>query len=90
MNENRIVDGAIPKVISSARESICTPSGDDTPNKRAAIPSKKSKTAPSTIKAIASSNSHLKAMTHAIHPEKRLQQVIALGTCFLIDIGNLI
>ena len=86
MKEYTIVAGAIPKVISSASESICTPNGDDTRRRRATIPSKKSKTAPSTINAIASSKLHLKAITQAIQPENRLQQVIVLGICFLIDI----
>jgi hypothetical protein len=86
MNENITVAGARPNVISSAKESICTPRGDDTLNKRATIPSKKSNTAPNTINSIALSNFPEKAITQATHPEKRLQQVIVLGICFFTDI----
>ena len=46
-----IEEGATPKVTSSASESSSLPIGDDTPRRRALIPSKKSKTAPRTIKA---------------------------------------
>ena len=86
MNENITVAGARPKVISSAKESICTPNGEETPKRRATIPSKKSNTAPSTMKSIAYSNFPEKAITHATQPEKRLQQVIAFGICFFTDI----
>ena len=89
MYEKTMVAGAIPKVMSSASESICTPIGDETCKRRATIPSKKSNTAPSTMNAIASSKLHLKAITHATQPENRLQQVIVLGICFFIDMESL-
>ena len=85
-SENRIVAGATPKVTSSAKESSSFPMGDDTFNRRADIPSKKSNTAPITIQQSANLASPMKANVVAIHPEMRLQQVILLGICFLIPI----
>ena len=44
-----IAEGATPNVTSSASESSSLPMGDETPNKRALMPSKKSNTAPMII-----------------------------------------
>ena len=49
-----IVEGATPKVTTSARESSSLPIGDDTFSRRADMPSKKSNAAPTTIKSKAS------------------------------------
>lgn len=61
--------------------------GDDTPKRRADMPSKKSKTAPITIHAKASLGSKYKAQVMAMQPERRLQQVMVLGICFLMLMG---
>ena len=45
-----MADGATPNVTTSAKESNSFPMGEDTFNKRAVIPSKKSKTAPIIMK----------------------------------------
>ena len=45
-----IVDGAMPNVMSSASESSSFPMGELTPRMRADMPSKKSNTAPVTMK----------------------------------------
>lgn len=47
--KNIIIDGASPNVMSSARESSSFPIGEETPSRRADIPSKKSNAAPMTI-----------------------------------------
>ena len=74
-----MAEGANPKVMSSANESNSFPKGPDTLNKRANMPSKKSNTAPSIMKEMAKVKFSLKAMTLAIQPENKLQQVTALG-----------
>ena len=51
-----IMDGATPKVTTSASESSSLPMGDDTWSRRAAMPSKKSKTAPMMMNAKARVN----------------------------------
>ena len=63
----------------SARESSSFPMSEYDFNKRAVIPSKKSNTAASKMKAPAISNLPLNAIVMAMHPEKRLSEVIALG-----------
>ena len=77
-----IVDGATPKVTTSASESSSFPIGDDTISSLADIPSKKSKAAPITIHRSAVSNCPWKAKDVAMHPEMRLQEVMVLGICF--------
>ena len=47
------MEGATPKVTTSARESSSLPMGEETPRRRAVMPSKKSKTAPRMMKATA-------------------------------------
>lgn len=47
---NAINEGASPKLITSARESSSLPMGEDTFNKRAVMPSKKSKSADNNMK----------------------------------------
>ena len=79
-----IADGAAPKVITSAKESNSLPIGELTFSKRAAIPSKKSNTAPIIINSNATSILPAKAKPIAMQPEIRLQQVILLGICFFI------
>lgn len=71
--------GATPKVTSSASESISLPSGPDTFNLRAIMPSKKSKTAPKSIKKKAGVNLLCAAKMTEMQPQIKLQLVIILG-----------
>lgn len=63
----------------SARLSSSFPSNEGTCNKRATIPSKKSKTAPNMIKRNAVLMFPLNAKEMAMHPDNRLQHVSVLG-----------
>lgn len=83
--KNNIVEGATPKVMTSASESSSLPMGDDTCRSRAAIPSKKSNMAPMTIHSNDHSNMPRNAKCVAMQPEMRLQQVMLLGICLMID-----
>ena len=75
-----INDGSTPKLTTSANESSCTPSGPDTPNIRATIPSNTSKSAATNTNTPAApgcpaNNSHIPT-----HPQSRLHKVSRLGT----------
>ena len=74
--------GATPNVTTSASESSSLPIGLDTPRSRAVNPSKKSKTAPRTMKSRARGSAPPIAKWIAIQPQMRLQQVMELGICF--------
>ena len=74
--------GATPKVTTSASESSSFPSAPETPKRRAMNPSKKSKTAPRTMKSSAMVSAPLMAKWMAMQPQMRLQLVIELGICF--------
>ena len=81
-----ITPGKNPKLTISAKESRSFPIGDFTFNKRATIPSKKSKIPEKITKYAAVSKLPLNAKTIPIQPEKRFAQVIALGRCFFIGL----
>lgn len=84
-----MVDGATPKVMSSASESNSLPMGEETPSKRALMPSKKSNTAPIMIHVSAQRGEPPKAQAVAMQPETRLLQVRVLGMCFVIEFAIL-
>jgi len=69
-------DGTNPNVTQSASESSCFPSGDDTFNRRATMPSKKSNTAAMKMKRHANS---ILEVTKAMHPQSKLPRVMKLG-----------
>ena len=76
--------GARPKLITSANESNSAPILEYAFNKRAANPSKKSKTAAKMIKTNAPVKLlNRRIMTQAIHPANKFRQVIILGICFI-------
>lgn len=87
---NTIEAGATPNVTSSASESSSLPIGEETPNKRALIPSKKSNTAPMTIKRNAILAEPERAKVVAIHPDTKLQQVNVFGIILVIQLLILI
>jgi len=78
------IAGATPKLTISASESSSFPISDLTCNRRAVIPSKKSKTIPTRIRIAAAVNSPYIARKIASVPEITFIQVIRLGICFLI------
>ena len=77
--QNSIIDGANPNVISSAKESNSTPMGLGAFNTRALNPSKKSKNAPAKINTKAHMKAPCVAKKTAILPQSRLQLVMVSG-----------
>ena len=80
------IEGARPKVMSSASESNCMPNGEGTFSQRAEAPSKKSKMAPAIIKANVKRNCSWVAIYTATDPHKRFAQVSEFGMIRLICI----
>ena len=76
--------GAKPKLITSASESSSLPISELTLRSRATNPSKKSKTAESTIKMAQESGSPNNANCTAIQPEIKLSAVMVFGICFFM------
>jgi hypothetical protein len=74
--------GNTPNDTQSARESNCFPSSPETFNRRAANPSKKSKTADKTMKYAPERTFPFKTKLIPITPERRFIRVKPLGICF--------
>ncbi len=82
-----MADGAKPKVMSSANESNSPQIGECASSARAAMPSKKSKTAPKIINKKAVAKSPSRACTVAIAPDKRFPHVNVLGIFFVMKLA---
>ena len=84
INSYMMLAGNQPKVIRSARESSCCPSGEYTLSVRANHPSKKSKNAPNQIHRAACVRWPFRASIAPKLPIVRLSKVKKLGRCFFI------
>ena len=74
-----MAEGATPKLMSSASESSSLPMAELTLSKRAAIPSKKSKTAASRMKNPAAVRLPVNANVIDIQPDKAFISVMVFG-----------
>ena len=77
--------GATPKETTSERESKSAPMGEWAWSRRAAKPSKKSKSPATKIMMAALTGMLWVRNKMERHPETRLPQVMALGMCCLMD-----
>ena len=80
--------GAKPKVTMSAKLSKSFPIEEETFNKRAKKPSKKSNTIERPIKYEPKIKSPSKILIIDKQPQSKLQQVIAFGMCVFIFMNN--
>ena len=81
---NAMADGATPKLMSSASESSSLPIAELTLSRRAAMPSKKSKTAAIRIKSPASVKLPVNAKVIDRHPDKAFIKVMVFGMLEII------
>ena len=85
----RIIAGASPKLVRSAKESSSLPIAEYAFRSLAANPSQKSKTAAASMSIMAVLYSCWKAANTETVPHSRFRHVIALGMCFIMSEGLL-
>ena len=88
MVEKIMKPGKTPKETMSASESSSFPISDFTFSKRAAKPSKKSKTPARNIIILAHSSLPIITKYKPTQPENRFREVMVFGICFIIFIAK--